>query len=303
MPTGYYIRKRFFNPEQEQDIINRYTELKQGTKEIGKDLGFSQTAIHNCLKRNNIPRRSAADAKREYSVNESYFDEIDSPDKAYWLGWLWTDGTIATSKRTIQINLHEKDKRILETLNSLIGNERPLRLKKYEGILVEFPDGVMGYRGNQVFLTIHSRRIWERVQQLGCPPHKSLIIDFPEWMPDNLFFHFLRAVNDGDGGFGKSDKPYMSISGSENFIKNLQQRLTEITGIRSGVNKGDGVWVLRISRLADIVYLIDRMYSDSGECKLDRKYQRAMLIKDRYNLWSDKEKSYKNRLPTYRTDR
>ena len=31
---------------------------------------------------------------RKHKVNEKYFDKINSQEKAYWLGFLWADGSI-----------------------------------------------------------------------------------------------------------------------------------------------------------------------------------------------------------------
>lgn len=32
---------------------------------------------------------------RKYDVNKEYFTDIDTENKAYWLGFLWADGSIA----------------------------------------------------------------------------------------------------------------------------------------------------------------------------------------------------------------
>ena len=34
-----------------------------------------------------------------YSFNKNIFDEIDTEEKAYWLGFLWSDGTVAKRVR------------------------------------------------------------------------------------------------------------------------------------------------------------------------------------------------------------
>ena len=34
-----------------------------------------------------------------YKANFNYFDKIDTPDKAYWLGFIWADGYIAKRER------------------------------------------------------------------------------------------------------------------------------------------------------------------------------------------------------------
>lgn len=49
---------------------------------------------------------------RKYSLNESYFEKIDSEEKAYFLGFLFSDGSV--SKYSLNLSLAEVDKEILE---------------------------------------------------------------------------------------------------------------------------------------------------------------------------------------------
>ena len=38
---------------------------------------------------------SVYEINRKHTVNHHYFDQIDSEEKAYWLGFLWADGSIS----------------------------------------------------------------------------------------------------------------------------------------------------------------------------------------------------------------
>jgi hypothetical protein len=50
--------------------------------------------------------------RKEY--NHSYFENIDSEDKAYFLGFIYADGSIVTNGRnTLYIVIHTKDQHIL----------------------------------------------------------------------------------------------------------------------------------------------------------------------------------------------
>ena len=47
--------------------------------------------------------------RRKYQVNEFFFDEIDSEEKAYWLGFIYADGYVNTNGNKFGINLSLKD--------------------------------------------------------------------------------------------------------------------------------------------------------------------------------------------------
>lgn len=69
----------------------------------------------------------------KYTFNKDYFERIDSKDKAYFLGLLYADGCNSISATqgqcTIVINLHEKDRSILDIFNKYIGSNKPLSYK------------------------------------------------------------------------------------------------------------------------------------------------------------------------------
>lgn len=56
------------------------------TVKIGKLFDVGHKVIANVLENNNISRTGIS--RRKYMLNESYFDNIDTPEKAYILGFL-----------------------------------------------------------------------------------------------------------------------------------------------------------------------------------------------------------------------
>ena len=51
---------------------------------------------------------------RKYTLNENYFEEIDSSNKSYILGFIYADGSINKQKNSLTICLSEKDKDVLK---------------------------------------------------------------------------------------------------------------------------------------------------------------------------------------------
>ena len=44
---------------------------------------------------NGIKVRSHRESRKKYDYDETYFSTIDTPEKAYWLGFIYADGYIS----------------------------------------------------------------------------------------------------------------------------------------------------------------------------------------------------------------
>lgn len=131
--------------------------------------------------------------KRIHSLNENFFDAIDSQDKAYILGFLYADGYNSEDKRAIRLQLTEGDKEILLKISSAMEYTRPLTYvpaRPIYDLYVSKP---------QYALDINSAHMSRRLSQLGVVQNKSLILQFPDWLNEDLIPHFLRGYIDGDG--------------------------------------------------------------------------------------------------------
>ena len=92
----YHIEKNNANQiiwkeNQEQEIIRLY---QNGNSLVDICNIFNISApdtIRRVLKRNNIP---VIGFRSKYPVNEDYFEDINTKEKAYWLGVLYADGAI-----------------------------------------------------------------------------------------------------------------------------------------------------------------------------------------------------------------
>ena len=70
--------------------------------------------------------------KRKYDINEDYFNEIDTKEKAYFLGFLYADGynhkcEIRKSSSSVNLSLVEQDSYILELLLRQVSSDKPLQ--------------------------------------------------------------------------------------------------------------------------------------------------------------------------------
>jgi len=83
--------------EKNKDFI--VSEYRSGVvpSKIADKLGCGSTAIHHFLKKHSIEPFTRED-RVGLEIDLDYFEVIDSPDKAYWLGFIVADGCIVFEK-------------------------------------------------------------------------------------------------------------------------------------------------------------------------------------------------------------
>lgn len=269
--------KLFINKE---NIIGLYKSGKSG-REIGELYGVSASAILIFLKKIGIKPRVGK--RILYDIDESFFEIIDTEEKAYFLGFLYADGTMDDSTCSIKMELGEKDKEILEKLNNCIKSNAPLGFSNWKR---RFPT-----KQNSYILRMNRKKMFDDLIRLGCVPRKSLILEFPNknQVPSHLIRHFVRGYFDGDGCIHvknqyKKKKNSVTIVGSKPFCETLYKILTENLGIKVSIKKDSksSIYYLSICAINDIKILSDYFYIDC-KIKLERKYNIFLeFIKTRY---------------------
>lgn len=137
--------------------------------------------------------RSTSTALRKYKLNERFFDDIDSEAKAYWLGFLLADGTIATTGRNrrayqLRCTLQERDITHLELLRGYLDSEHPIRLDSLRKAAIL---AITSFRLISPLLDMG----WVEFKRYGC-------IRILEDVPEILKRHLIRGLMDGDGTIG-----------------------------------------------------------------------------------------------------
>ena len=90
------IKKGKYTKDEELFLINNYNKMTYG--EIANTLNRSENSIKAKAERMNLSKRK--------KINKRYFKEIDTPSKAYWLGFIFADEIIKTGRKQFDINYH-----------------------------------------------------------------------------------------------------------------------------------------------------------------------------------------------------
>lgn len=242
---------------------------------IAKYFGFkSYGPIQKILKKEGVNLKLRIGSNnRSKSLNENYFDNIDTPNKAYILGWIMSDGYVSKNKLVFGL----KDLEILEFIKSEMGSEH-----KISEIFVYDKRTSKTYQ--QYKLQICSKKISESLNKLGIFQSKSFTVDLPK-INKNLYPHLIRGLFDGDGyvGVGKNSSgdlyPRFSLIVSENLYKSLTPIFNSINidlkkpDIVAEKN-GNLILKLRVYRKKELRYFFNYIYGEGNVVKLNRKYDK-----------------------------
>lgn len=239
------------------DIIERY-RLGRKIIEIAREERVRHSTISKILKDNNVQIRTAKHVDfLPYSLNHHYFDLIDSQSKAYLLGYMYADGCVSAVNNTI--SLVSKDLYPVSFFREEIHCQKPL----YQNPL---------HNGAYTF-SFCSPLMKATLIKLGCPPRKSLILDFPDKnVPEKLLPHFLRGEFDGDGCITKSGHYLQAyFLGALPFCKGLMAYLSSIGISTNTLQKNGKIYRVRLCSRKEIEKLFNLMYHEAS-CFLERKF-------------------------------
>jgi transcriptional regulator with XRE-family HTH domain len=213
--------------EEEKQAIELY-EAGKSQREIAEELGRSQSSISQILIRNNIETRVGKKVKYT-DINIAFFREINSEESAYFLGFMYADGCVQTKNRQYMatLKLKSNDQVILERFRDIMSPSSPILSDRSQ---------------DQAIFRTNQKVICEQLIELGCVPNKSLILEFPTKVPNELIRHFLRGYSDGDGSiystrYQKSPihklriDYYWAITSTKQFCQATAQLLKEKLGV------------------------------------------------------------------------
>lgn len=91
--------------------------------EIARELGYDWSTIKKIFYRNNIEK--TPNNKVNHNINFNYFSKIDTEEKAYWLGFLFTDGSVRNNE--IRFQLKAEDKYMIEKFKQCLNSDAKIQ--------------------------------------------------------------------------------------------------------------------------------------------------------------------------------
>lgn len=227
---------------------------------IHKKTSIPKSTIGYIIKQSKIAR-SKSECKVKYHLDKNYFTKIDNKEKAYIYGFLCADGCILAKHSRIVVELNTKDIEILELIKFQLNSNNPIHIRKRK---------IKGKEYESATLTLISKNLVYDIQKYGCSERKSLSLKYPK-IDKEYEWHFIRGYFDGDGNISKSSlQAYICVSYEFGLV--LQNRLKKI-GIESYLyTTKSKIFRLRITKKESCKKFLDKIYFQSDNIKLNRKY-------------------------------
>lgn len=204
-----------------------------------------------------------------YKIDSNYFDNVDCWEKAYFVGFLWSDGSNFRPKNRIVLNLKEEDKYILESLKNLIGYKGELNYSK-----PRMAKGYVNPRKGQYVLRFVDKHMSELLESRGMTQSKTLDIKFPDFIPYKFISGFILGVFDGDGTVVDDKTNRFSICGSFDMMSKIQQILIKECSLNeTKLQKVGNSYLLNYGGKFVASRIREYLYKDHSLC-LVRKKQR-----------------------------
>lgn len=260
-------------------IVYEYCENNKSINAIAKEYKVSWNTIKRILCENNVYIISNRNQSIYQPVNTELFKTIDSEESAYWLGFLYADGSVKRDKNEISLVLQEQDLDSVIAFKNFVGNKNSIFEKEKM-----CKDGIHKYYG----YSFSSNEVKQNLCNLGCVPVKTSILKFPtiQQVPDYFIYDFVRGYIDGDGyiqfDFGQS-RYRIIILGTYDFLSGLVKRLNiqEYSNIYK--REAAHIYALEIGHKNFVYEFLNRLYGKST-VHLERKYKVYMQARKTLGL-------------------
>lgn len=242
---------------QKENLQRMYYEGEMSTTEIASYYKVDNSTISNNMRRMGFILRkvkAGSRANAKYNVDTTYFDNIDSGEKAYVVGYICSDGHVS-KQDTLMFGLAKNDKQVLEMINASMKSDYP----------------IFDYKDRYSGLNIHDTVLCQRLREIGITNNKSKLYDFEKVVnsiPHEFINDFIRGLFDGDGSICIYYYPYFNkptyhfgftgILKSVSFVHNYFDLGTKI------VDEGNGIYTCVSSHTKKIIEAGHLMYDEAS---------------------------------------
>jgi hypothetical protein len=246
------LLKELYTSRSNSELSSVFNKSAIAVRKKGNKLGL--------FKDKESLRRINSECKCKYTVDESYFERIDSPDKAYILGFLLGDGNIDKDFFRLTVHIHERDREVLEYIKEQLKSNSPIAQNSQN-------------RKEMIVLRMSSYKLIKDLALWGMVPKKAHILKIPE-IREDLYSHLIRGLFDADGSVSQGfNKVRCNIRGNGDALWAVSEVVTRQAGVCQVVHKYDGSSIYELQGRTKVSKFAQWLYKDAPFF-LSRKYDK-----------------------------
>lgn len=249
--------------EQINEMVRLRVEERMNYSQIGRIMGVSQQTAKRRLE----DELGVQDIPTRYQYDRYFFHNIDTKEKAYWLGFITADGYVNEDRNCIQVKLQWSDREHLEKFRRAIQAESRIKVKQETHSVTGNPIATLVLNGEEIV---------EGLVSQGVRQCKSTKEQPPQNIPEEFIPDYIRGLWDGDGHIEKKE---VDLRSSFKMCSWVQEWLIN----KCNVSKCKILFDSNIYRLYICRGRIDALKTiyypcvDKNIC-LDRKYKKAKVL-------------------------
>lgn len=264
--------------EIKQKIIEDYKN-NISLRNLEEKYNVSRSTISSYLEKIGI-KKIKGNHYRKYFHDEDFFEKIDSEEKAYWLGFMFADGYIVDNEKrygqdAFALTLAKDSIDSLEKFKKSIKATNPITW-----------DTSKKNSQPQGRLLMRSQKTVNDLIDKGCVKQKSLILQPPKNIPEELIRHFIRGFFDGDGSLIKYERTKdstiysINITSTYEMVKWIKQVFQ--MGQIFPEKRREQTWYFTVGGNQQVITLYHFLY-DNATIWMDRKYNRFQELLNKYS--------------------
>ena len=309
--TGFYYLKKnnivqysiLEKQKKEKKIIEcaKYYSENVGIsiKKCAEKFGLKRWDLSEYLKKNDIKKhekmvaivngeqyvisRKGSHGAKKHWFDDTFFDLIDTEEKAYWLGFFLADASVSNNGNRITIGLSIRDYDHLHRLKKSLNMTYPIK---------EFISS-NGYKSCMIGFS--SENMKEKLMSYNVIPNKKENGKHPFLsLNSNLIKHYIRGFFDGDGCVSETirkengNKRYaIEIASCKEMLTFIKKFLADNNIKMSDIREHMSIYAIRTSNNIEIIKFFNLIYKDAN-IYLPRKYERLENVSRVYSI-SDEE--------------
>lgn len=265
-------KERLLKDEQIQEIVDSYEQ--SSASKLAEKYGCSGSRISQIWSNAGLIGKD----NRTYYSNFNYFENMNTKDVAYFLGFIAADGCVYsrnndTQQDMLNIGINRKDEYLLSTFLRYLNSENPINYSlQLNENNTEIP---------VASIQIVSDKLCKDLGKYNIKPQKTWNYS-PCNIKESLLWHFIRGYFDGDGSIShKRDRGDVPSSYQVNIVGNkflvgfisayLKYNDINFTIAKDNRRYNGEFYCLFIGNIKSKYKFLNNLYADCDDLYLPRK--------------------------------